>query len=153
MGAAGLRGHRWVVVQAQDGWPERDPVHLARDIDVMLKNARAFNSNQLSDIRVLTGNYIMVESQAGYVVYAHAQTGSIRVAAGDRVVTGQHLTNVGHSGNSTAPHLHFHIMDRPDPWKAQGIPCCFRDYEVFQDGNWRPVQNGIPKASERIRKL
>lgn len=142
-----------VVVQAEDGWPERDPVQLARDINVMLKNARAFNAKQLTDLRILTGNTIMVESQAGYVVYAHAQTGSLRVAAGDRVVSGQHLANVGHSGNSTAPHLHFHIMDQPDPWTAQGIPCCFRDYEVFLDGDWRPVQHGIPKATERIRKL
>jgi murein DD-endopeptidase MepM/ murein hydrolase activator NlpD len=142
-----------VVLQADDGWPERDPVHPIRDIHVMLKNARAFNANQLSDLRTLTGNFILVESQVGYVVYAHAQTGSVRVAVGDRVVTGQHLANVGHSGNSTAPHLHFHLMDQPDPWKAQGIPCAFQDYEVFQAGAWRPVQHGIPKASERIRKL
>lgn len=141
-----------VVLQAEDGWPERDPVHPARDINLMLKNARAFKAGRLSDLRILTGNFILVESHAGYVFYAHAQTGSIRVAAGDRVVTGQHLANVGHSGNSTAPHLHFHLMDHPDPWKAQGIPCAFQDYEVYQDGAWQPVQHGIPKATDRIRK-
>ncbi|MBE0685294.1 MAG: M23 family metallopeptidase, partial [Anaerolineaceae bacterium] len=86
-------------------------------------------------------------------VYAHAQTGSIKVSPGDKVIPGQHLANVGHSGNSTAPHLHFQMMDYPDPWKAQGIPCCFRDFEVFQNGAWHPVQNGIPKATNRIRKL
>ena len=147
-----------VVLQAADDWPERNPVHLARDIFIMFKNARAFNSKQTAairslDLRVLTGNSIIVESHEGYVVYAHAQTGSIRVAAGDKVVPGQHLANVGHSGNSTAPHLHFQLMDHPDPWQAQGLPCCFRDYEVFQDGAWHAVQHGIPKATERLRKL
>jgi hypothetical protein len=43
-------------------------------------------------------------------------------------------------------------MDHPDPWKAQGILCCFREYEVFHQDDWRLVQSGIPKATNRIRK-
>jgi murein DD-endopeptidase MepM/ murein hydrolase activator NlpD len=139
------------VVRAEDGWPERDPVHLARDLPIRIQNARAASSRTIADLRSLTGNYIIIESSDGYVVYAHAQTGSIQVSRGDKVITGQRLANVGHSGNSTAPHLHFHIMDHIDPWKAQGIPCCFRSYEVLQNGGWHPVQNGIPKAEDRIR--
>ncbi len=141
-----------IVVQAEDGLPERDPVHLVRDVSILLKNARAIRSNQMADFRSLSGNFIIIESNAGYVVYAHAQTGSIIVSPGDKVIPGQRLANVGHSGNSTAPHLHFQIMDHLDPWKAQGVPCCFREYEVFQEGAWRRVQNGIPKATDRIRK-
>ena len=141
------------VIRAEDGWPERDPVHLARDVPLMLKNARTVHSTQALDLRSLSGNFIIIETSDGYAVYAHAQTGSIAVSPGDRVIPSQRLANVGHSGNSTAPHLHFQLMDHPDPWKAQGILCCFRDYEVFQQGAWHPVQNGIPKATDRIRKL
>lgn len=141
------------VVQAEDGWPERDPVHPLRDTWIRLQNARAANSGQRMDFRTLSGNYVIVETQDGYAVYVHAQTGSVRVSPGDSVTAGQHLANVGHSGNSTAPHLHFHLMDHPDPWKAKGILCCFREYEVYRQGGWQPVQNGIPEATERIRKL
>jgi len=141
------------VIRAEDGWPERDPVHLARDVPLMLKNARAARSTPALDLRSLSGNFVIIETSDGYTVYAHAQTGSIAVSPGDKVIPGQRLANVGHSGNSTAPHLHFQLMDHPDPWQAQGILCCFRDYEVFQDGAWHPVQNGIPKATDRIRKL
>jgi murein DD-endopeptidase MepM/ murein hydrolase activator NlpD len=141
-----------IVVQAEDGWPERNPVHIARDVAIMLKNARTFNANRTADLRQLSGNYIIIEAGDGYVVYAHAQTGSIKVHPGDKVVSGQELAKVGHSGNSTAPHLHFHLMDHLDPWKAQGILCCFHDYEVFQEGAWHKVQNGIPKSTDRIRK-
>ncbi len=143
-----------VVVQAEDGWPERNPVHLLRDLANLYRNVRRFRADKsrTADLRQLTGNYVIVESNEGYVLYAHAQTGSVRVSPGDRVLPGQELARVGHSGNSTAPHLHFHLMDRLDPWEAQGIPCCFREYEVFQDGGWRLVQNGIPKANERLRK-
>jgi murein DD-endopeptidase MepM/ murein hydrolase activator NlpD len=133
--------------------PERNPVNLVRDASIMIKNARAINSEQPVDYRSLAGNFIIIESDTVYAVYAHAQTGSIDVSPGDKVVAGQLLANVGHSGNSTAPHLHFQLMDAADPWKAQGIPCCFRAYEVLQDGTWQRVQNGIPKATDRIRML
>jgi hypothetical protein len=141
------------VVQVEDGWPERNPVHLARDLLIMFKNAHSFNSNRVVDLRVLSGNFVIVETGDGYAVYAHAQTGSIAVSAGEQVATGQRLANVGHSGNSTCPHLHFQLMDNRDPWKAQGIPCCFRDFDVFEHGVWRRVENGIPRAADRIRKL
>jgi hypothetical protein len=142
-----------IVVRAEDGWPERDPVHLARDLALLFKNARTVNTQRTVDLRSLSGNYIIIEASGGYAVYAHAQTGSIKVSQGDRVAPGQHLANVGHSGNSTAPHLHFHMMDHQDPWEAQGIPCCFREYEVFHAGAWHLIQNGIPRATDRIRKL
>jgi hypothetical protein len=142
-----------VVVQAEDGWPERDPVHLIRDLAILIKNARALDLERLTDFRPLTGNYLIVETGDGYALYAHAQTGSLKVSPGDKIASGQPLARVGHSGNSTAPHLHFQLMDHLDPRKMQGIPCCFRAYEVFQEGAWRPVENGIPKATDRIRGL
>jgi len=140
------------VVQAHDGVIERDPVNIVRDMGNMFKNARDFNSKNIPDLHVLTGNSILVESADGYVLYAHAQNGSIRVSVGDKIVPGQQIACVGHSGNSTAPHLHFQLMDDLDPWKAKGIPCCFREYEVFKGGVWQTVSNGIPTAEERIRK-
>ena len=96
-----------LVVQAEDGVPERNPVHPVKDFLIRVKNARAFNSKQTRDFRILSGNFIIVESSEGYAVYAHAQTGSILVSSADKVIPGQQLANVGHSGNSTAPHLHF----------------------------------------------
>jgi hypothetical protein len=140
-----------IVIRAEGDWPERNPVHVIRDVSLSIKNARTLNLKQSMDFHSLSGNFIIVETDNGYAVYAHLQTGSIKVFPGDKVTSGQGLANVGHSGNSTAPHLHFQIMDHADPWKAQGIPCCFREYEVFQDGDWQLVQNGIPRATERIR--
>jgi len=142
-----------IVVQAEDGWPERNPVHFARDLAIALKQGLTFDPQQTDDLRPVAGNFIIIEISDGYAVFAHAQTGSIKVSPGDKVTSGQLLANVGHSGNSTAPHLHFHLMDHPDPRRAQGIPCCFRDYEVYHIVTWHPVQSGIPKDTDRIRKL
>jgi hypothetical protein len=141
------------VIHVEDGWPERNPVHILKDLSILLKNSRTINTKQAIDLRSLSGNNIIVESSDGYAVYAHAQTDSIIVTPGDHVIPGQRLANVGHSGNSTAPHLHFQLMDHYDPWKAQGILCCFREYDVFRKGTWQLVKDGIPKTTDRIRRL
>lgn len=141
------------VVQVEDGIAERNPVNLFRDTMIAFKNARAFSTDQTADFRALTGNYVTVETSDGYALYAHAQNGSICVSPGEKVLAGQPLAHVGHSGNSTAPHLHFQLMDDLDPWKTKGIPVSFREYEVYRNGVWHTVENGIPKATERIRKL
>lgn len=58
---------------------------------------------------------------------------------------------MGHSGNSFAPHLHFQLMDSSDISIANGLPCAFEQYEVFQKGEWKKVANGIPTDKDRIR--
>src|SRR5262249_14868499 len=52
----------------------------------------------------------------------HMQPGSLRVRAGDRVRRGQVLGLVGNTGNSVAPHLHFHVMDGPSALDSNGLP-------------------------------
>jgi murein DD-endopeptidase MepM/ murein hydrolase activator NlpD len=42
-------------------------------------------------------------------VFMHLRRGSILVAAGQRVSTGQPLAQVGNTGSSSGPHLHFEI--------------------------------------------
>ncbi len=142
-----------VVVRAQDGWPERQLLHPVKDLAIVLKNGLTFDVRRATDLRPLAGNHVILETSVGYAFFGHARTGSVRVSEGDAVEPGDHLADVGHSGNSTAPHLHFHLMDRLDLVTAQGIPCCFREYEVSCDGAWIRVPNGIPKHTERIRGM
>ena len=56
------------------------------------------------------------------------QPGSLRVGVGDRVRAGQVLGLLGNSGNTDAPHLHFHIMDGPSPLQSNGLPFVFTSF-------------------------
>ena len=77
------------------------------------------------------GNHVVVAMGPGrFALYAHLQPGSIRVRAGHRVTAGTVLGLLGSSGNSNAPHLHFQLMDGPDPLASNGIPYRFDRFSV-----------------------
>ncbi|MBD0283139.1 MAG: M23 family metallopeptidase, partial [Thermoleophilaceae bacterium] len=57
-----------------------------------------------------------------YAAYGHFQPGSVAVEEGDRVTTGQRLGLLGNTDNSTAPHLHFGLIDGPNLTGAYGLP-------------------------------
>ena len=65
-----------------------------------------------------------------WALYAHLQPGSIAVAVGDAVTAGQPLARLGNSGNSLAPHLHFGLLDGPDPSPANSVPFVLDRYTV-----------------------
>ena len=77
------------------------------------------------------GNHVVVAFGGGhYAFYAHLQPGTIRVKVGQRVQVGQTLGLLGNSGNSNAPHLHFHVMDSPHPLASNGMPYRFTNFTV-----------------------
>ena len=77
------------------------------------------------------GNHVVVDIGHGrYAFYAHMQPGSVRVKVGQKVKVGQTLGLLGNSGNTDAPHLHFHVMDSPYPLLANGMPYRFTNFTV-----------------------
>ena len=77
------------------------------------------------------GNSVILNLGGGiYALYAHFQPGSIRVEEGDRVKRGDVLALVGNSGNSLAPHLHFHVMNGPLSLASNGLPYEIDSFKV-----------------------
>lgn len=80
-------------------------------------------------LETVAGNHVIIDLGGGnYAFYAHIVPGSVAVKLGDRVKPGQLVGLLGNSGNSTAPHLHFHVGDRPTPLGAEGIPFVLDEY-------------------------
>lgn len=102
----------------------------------------------------IAGNYIVIKRAASiYAAFCHLQKGSIAISEGEHIAEGTYLGNVGHSGNSTEPHLHFQLMDSAIIESANGLPLVFDTYEKYNGNTWEIIQNQFPAAGERIRSL
>ena len=141
-----------VVIRAEDGYAERGRTNLFLDF---------FNANRIAtyfdpksyDVQSIAGNFIIIQMEESvYVALCHLKKDSVRVIVGQSFKKSDVIGNVGHSGNSFGPHLHFQLMNSSDIATANGLPCAFEKYEVFRAGRWKEVVNGIPTATDRIRK-
>ncbi|MEO3759031.1 M23 family metallopeptidase [Mycobacterium sp. B14F4] len=107
------------------------------------------------------GNHVVQSLGDGnYALYAHIRTGTVKVKPGDRLTAGQVIGNVGNTGNSGAPHLHFHVMSSADPLRSDGLPFVFDDFRLeariadiddldsLFNGNPVPRQRGFPARDE-----
>ncbi|WP_217248725.1 M23 family metallopeptidase [Streptomyces sp. AC602_WCS936] len=121
------------VVRTDDG--QRD--HLSRNslpalLYLMLVEGSV---RELGGVRRIIGNHLVLDLGDGtYAMYAHVRRGSFAVREGDRVRAGQVLARCGNSGNSTEPHVHFQLMDGPDPDTARGVPFTWRGVGVPRNG-------------------
>lgn len=102
----------------------------------------------LGGARFVAGNHVVIDHGDGvYSAYAHIRRGSVAVKAGERVTSGQQLGQVGNSGNTTEPHLHFQLNDDPRLQAAAGVPFRWRGVVLTgeQDASWskQPVSTEI----------
>jgi hypothetical protein len=91
------------------------------------------------------GNHVMIRHANGeYSTYLHLKNGSPAVKIGDVVKQGQRIGELGHSGNSTEPHLHFHVLKGPDMLYSRSIPVVFSNVVLSpdDDGNVRHLHSG-----------
>ena len=77
------------------------------------------------------GNVVIIDhgnNQFGY--YAHLKPNSVTVRVGNRVRAGDAIGEVGNSGDSPEPNLHFHVMSGVDAAEADGIPILFESWKA-----------------------
>lgn len=111
------------------------------------------------------GNGVILRMADGrFVFYAHMIPGTVTVRRGDRVRRGQVLGLLGNSGNSTAPHLHLHVIDRNAILGANGLPYVFARFDVTgrvastaafnrAEATGEPARMGPVRTGERRRQL
>lgn len=103
-----------------------------------------------------SGNFVMLDIGGGRIAtYEHLKRGA-PVAVGDRVRAGQVVGFLGFTGQASAPHLHFHLADRPSILGAEGQPYVVTSLtrmgqykaigDFFRGETWPPVER-----SETVR--
>lgn len=137
-----------IVVATKDSIPENIPGPASRAVPITLET--------------VGGNHVILDIGSGrFAFYAHLQPGSLRVKIGDRVKKGATLGLVGNSGNSTEPHLHFHLSDGNSPLGSEGIPYVHETLDVVGRctsimvgctvGTAETKRRVMPQANEIVR--
>ncbi len=124
-----------VVTEIKDGIPENTPGD-SRAVPIALET--------------IAGNHVIVDLGGGFFAFwAHLQPGTLKVKVGYRVRRGQVIGLVGNSGNSTEPHLHFHVSDASSPLGSEGVPYAFDSF----DSRPAPKSNQPSPAVARTKQL
>jgi murein DD-endopeptidase MepM/ murein hydrolase activator NlpD len=94
------------------------------------------------------GNTVIIKTAKNeYLFFAHFKQRSIKVMQGEKVKQGQLLGLCGNSGNSSEPHLHFHIQNTENMNVATGVKCYFD--QILVNGELKTDYS--PIQSEKIR--
>ncbi|MGH7712592.1 MAG: M23 family metallopeptidase, partial [Gemmatimonadaceae bacterium] len=126
-----------IVVATKDSIPENIPGATSRAVPITLET--------------VGGNHVILDIGGGrYAFYAHLKPGSLRVKLGERVRRGAVVGLVGNSGNSTEPHLHFHLSDGNSPLGSEGVPYVHETLDVL--GRCQSIAGGCSVAAAQSRR-
>lgn len=93
------------------------------------------------------GNHVVIDHGEGeFSFLAHLQNGSVVPKVGDRIAAGQPIGRCGNSGNTTMPHLHYHLQTTAVFARGEGLPAQFNDYVA----NGESVERGEPVRGEYL---
>jgi murein DD-endopeptidase MepM/ murein hydrolase activator NlpD len=135
-----------VVVDARDGIANGKPLAPEKTLDDLTN-------------RALYGNFVVLQIARGvYAHYAHLKSGSVAVRIGQHVQRGMVIGRLGQTGAAGAPHLHFHISDRPTFERSQGLPFVFDAFTLRDRGRSvedtldpsRPTPPSQPPSAHRL---
>jgi hypothetical protein len=97
------------------------------------------------------GNCVVIQHREDEVsLLAHLKQGSSKVKAGDTVKRGQVLGLCGNSGNSSEPHIHYHLQHSPIIQDGLGIKCVFQKVVVTKNEKTETHTNYSPVKGEII---
>jgi hypothetical protein len=118
------------VVQVVDGIPDNRP-------------------GEMNPIYVPGNTVILKTDNQEYLFFAHFKKHSIVVKEGQKLKQGDLLGLCGNSGNSSEPHLHFHIQNQKGMHGATGVKAFFET--IIVDG--KEKSNYSPIKGERVKNL
>jgi hypothetical protein len=128
---SGAKNEDWFSFGAPVFVPAAGTIAAAHDgvaDNVHGEDSRFNPEDLLRDPMSLNGNYVVIDHGNGeFSLFAHLQSGSVAVKAGDKVKRGQPLAKMGSSGDASMPHLHYELRSGASR-DANGVPSYFTDF-------------------------
>jgi murein DD-endopeptidase MepM/ murein hydrolase activator NlpD len=134
------------------------PGTVVSAVDGIAENRPQGPLEELPPIQNTVGNHVILKIAPGrFLLYGHMKTGSVRVKTGQKVREGQLLGQVGNTGNSSTPHLHFQVLTKPTFFPSDSVPYTFAHFSLlgqvtapFTDETLALQPNGtIPVAASK----
>jgi murein DD-endopeptidase MepM/ murein hydrolase activator NlpD len=100
----------------------------------------------------LHGNHVIIDhGNSEFSLIDHMQNDSVRVEVGDEVTRGTVLGNIGNSGDSGTPHIHYGLQNGKDTRNSEGLPSRFGKFELLLGNTVRRFQNLCPNTGMIVR--
>jgi murein DD-endopeptidase MepM/ murein hydrolase activator NlpD len=97
------------------------------------------------------GNAVIIRhGEHEFSVLAHLKLDSIPIKVGQEVAAGQTIGLCGNSGNSSQPHLHYHLQNTPIIQDGTGIKCFFEGVSVRKEGKQETKQRYSPVRDDVV---
>jgi urea transporter len=100
------------------------------------------------------GNYVSIYHMAGYyTLYAHLREGSVKLSEGDYIKQGEKIGQVGNSGRSPVPHLHFQVQEGAEAG-TRSVFSHILNFKIDDDAQLQTfIGSGIPKEGDKVSPL
>jgi len=139
------------VVKAENARTDRKRLNLLRDLFTGLIVSPRKHRN---DPQASLGNHLIIRSDDGiFSVLAHLKQGSVTIEESVRVKAGDVVAEVGNSGNSIQPHLHFQLMTENQPFTSPPLPFILGTYEVRIGPQWITQHLSLPDNFNVFRTI
>lgn len=118
-------------------------------VDAFKDDGQLTEDDLKKDLMSLWGNHVVIDHGNGeFSRLGHLKFGSVKVQKGQAVKAGDPLGEMGSSGSSLFPHLHYELADGPD-MKAEGLPVTFRNLDRLL-GEKRVAMDVSPDSGDII---
>lgn len=156
-----------------DGTKNEDYYAFGADVlapadGVIVDQATAIRDNapQQTNRFAAGGNYLLIKhNDSEYSFIGHLRQNTTAVKIGDKVKAGQKLGECGNSGNSSEPHIHYHLQNsdihsafsktRKPKLKAvaKGIKTYFTNVRVLKNKKYSNKSNYSPRRGDMVRTI
>jgi Peptidase family M23 len=100
------------------------------------------------------GNYVIVDHLNGeYSWFGHLKQGSVRVRVGQHVRRGDIIAQMGASGDSLFPHLHYELRNGVGAKEVDGLPSYFTNFRRLRSGGPIVVKEGQVDTGDVVESL
>lgn len=122
-------------------------------LETLQKDDKSFDIPGLKNNPLLLyGNYVVIKhSNNTYSMYGHLKNESSKgFKIGNKVKKGQKIGEIGTSGSSFFPHLHFEMRNSINH-EAEGLPSYFSNYSLFMGSTQKEVKKGTVNTGDILQ--